>query len=30
MQISRSSIETTPGPTEWFTRAVYIGSAPTR
>ena len=31
MQITRSSIETTPGPSEWFTGSVYINSvaAPT-
>jgi quercetin dioxygenase-like cupin family protein len=29
MQISRSSIETTPGPAEWFTGAVYIDTVTT-
>jgi quercetin dioxygenase-like cupin family protein len=31
MQITRSSIETTPGPSEWFTGSVYIDAvaAPT-
>jgi quercetin dioxygenase-like cupin family protein len=29
MQISRSSIETTPGPAEWFTGAVYIDTVAT-
>jgi hypothetical protein len=24
MQITRNTIETTPGPSEWFTRAVYV------
>src|SRR5437764_10342404 len=29
MQITRSSIETTPGPPEWFTGAVYIDTVTT-
>ena len=29
MQITRNSLETTPGPSEWFTRAVYIDTVAT-
>ena len=29
MQITRSSVETTPGPNEWFTGAVYIDTVAT-
>ena len=29
MQITRNSLETTPGPSEWFTGAVYIDAVAT-
>ena len=29
MQITRNTIETTPGPSEWFTGAVYLDSVAT-
>jgi hypothetical protein len=29
MQITRNSLETTPGPSEWFTGAVYIDTVAT-